>query len=153
MEFPGVDFQEQACGNWRVQFKKKCNFQAPEVFKKKKCHVEFPYHGSLALLDARTWWYLILEIPRGISQLWRISRWWKLVFSEISTGTSKVGYSAFFNLENSRQNKTLQPSTLPWIPGWKFWKTKKTHWNSTWFPHSLLHENSTWKFCNVQTTL
>lgn len=54
MEFPGVDFQEQACGNWRVQFKKKCNFQAPEVFKKKKCHVEFPYHGSLALLDART---------------------------------------------------------------------------------------------------
>ena len=54
MEFPGVDFGEQACGNWRGQLKKKCNFQAPGVFKKEK-NATWNFHTmGLALLDART---------------------------------------------------------------------------------------------------
>lgn len=39
MEFPGVDFEERACGNWRGQLKKKCNFQGCS----RKIHVEFPW--------------------------------------------------------------------------------------------------------------
>ena len=55
MEFSGVDFEERACGNWRGQLKKKCNFQALGLFKKEK-NATWNFHTTmgLALLDART---------------------------------------------------------------------------------------------------